>query len=341
MYKTYNSTARILFSGIVICFLLFLPIFGINSIIKGNFNVSRCEGTFTKIIEFVEDNVTKLEEFTDMMLVRLYNSLDDISREVLKNSFQHFQAYFEGKECPQFPETMYIHHNQYLKELNNYKKWNISHYREEVFYYQHGLRNAPNYVKQYIKEKDIIDIGCYIGDSSLLLSTFTNKTVYAYDISKLIFTQFNITMKYNPNNHGPIVGINKGIGKEKSVIKFKDTGRGSGNIFNSGEPDTEIEISTIDDEVKRLGIKPGFIKIHAEGSAYDALIGANNTIKTCRPVIEIASHHNYDEYVMIPFYIQQLKDYSLTFIQERFDHSSMGSFSTFAYPNELNPDLSY
>ena len=36
----------------------------------------------------------------------------------------------------------------------------------EVFYFQHGLLNADVRVLNYIKERDILDVGAFDGDSA-------------------------------------------------------------------------------------------------------------------------------------------------------------------------------
>ena len=331
--KLRATTWLVIFSLVVIVIFLIFPLhsFQFQLIISQKNPI--CNGTFTNIFKpiGVQQNASFIKHFQS----KIDKIIDEKSQQILNNSIAHLIAYSKSEKCPNFPEDLEEQHKDFLSEMSSYTKWNLSHYREEVFYHQHGLRNASRNILNYIRNKDIIDVGCFICDSSLVLSTYTTKTVFAYDISTKALEICKQNLLNNNQNGMRILTINKGLDKEQKMIKFRDTGRGSGNTHNEGTPNSIIELTTIDDEAQNIGFKPGFIKIHAEGSGYDALIGAQSTIELYRPVIEVASHHNYDEFVNIPLFIKKLKNYKLRFLQEKYDHSSMCSFSTFAYPEEI------
>lgn len=71
---------------------------------------------------------------------------------------------------------------------------------------------------------------------------------------------------------------------------------------------TTVRRTTID----ALGITPTFMKLHLEGMEFDALQGAENTIKRCRPIITATTYHNADGLWRTPRWLaDNLERYSL------------------------------
>lgn len=62
-----------------------------------------------------------------------------------------------------------------------------------------------------------------------------------------------------------------------------------------------------------LNISPTIIKIHVEGSEYEVMKGAVNTIKRCRPILMVFADHTVEGLYEIPAFVQELKSYHLFF----------------------------
>lgn len=77
-------------------------------------------------------------------------------------------------------------------------------------------------------------------------------------------------------------------------------GRASGTVFTDGtfvvdshDPEgeaAEMEMSTIDDEVERLGLVPDVMKIDVEGHEYEVLRGAKRLLRNHKPVLCLELH---------------------------------------------------
>ena len=68
---------------------------------------------------------------------------------------------------------------------------------------------------------------------------------------------------------------------------------------------TKIPVTTLDDVVS--GDNVTFIKFEIEGSEVDALKGAINTIKRCRPRMGLSVYHRPQDLELIIQFVQELK----------------------------------
>ena len=143
----------------------------------------------------------------------------------------------------------------------------------------------------------IVDCGAYDGDSyEAFLAKYRKVTgrdfagqAWLWEAEKKNADILTEKFSDNPNVH--ILGI--GVGKEKGRLTFGGDGV-SGKI---GKGDDFIDIDSIDDLVTG---KPGFIKMDVEGAEYDALIGAEKTIKDYTPALAICVYHKRDDLIAIP-----------------------------------------
>ena len=55
----------------------------------------------------------------------------------------------------------------------------IRHFEPSVFYYRHGIDCIENPEK--IRQRDILDIGGFIGDSVLVLEPLTKKRIFSFE----------------------------------------------------------------------------------------------------------------------------------------------------------------
>ncbi|MDR3124856.1 MAG: hypothetical protein LBU10_03140 [Endomicrobium sp.] len=68
--------------------------------------------------------------------------------------------------------------------MRDFQKNYTGKFTSECMYYKHGLSLVPEKVKDYIKGKAFIDLGCYVGDSAVVLSEFSPSIIFSFDISE-------------------------------------------------------------------------------------------------------------------------------------------------------------
>jgi hypothetical protein len=89
--------------------------------------------------------------------------------------------------------------------------------------------------------------------------------------------------------------INKALGHENSVAKFKKLDFSACDSLNRSEGGEEIEVISIDS----LDFDYDFLSIDAEGLGCDILCGAEISILKNHPTILASVYHNWHEYLMI------------------------------------------
>ncbi len=179
------------------------------------------------------------------------------------------------------------------KDVFAYKKYllPINWFEECVFYYKHGipvLRNA-----EYFKDKDIIDAGAFIGDSALVLSDYTSKNVYSFEMLPEHIELINKTIELN--NLTNVIPVNKALGDECKKVKFNINTSSTSIKDFSHSPilgTSEVEMITLDEFVNVHNLEVGLIKTDLEGAEQEFLRGAENTIKTQKPTLLISIYHS-------------------------------------------------
>ena len=283
-------------------------------------------------------------EYATKKFNSLRNGLDTCSNQVLDYAMDCVQYEAFSKElisddfkirCPEFH---YKHKLRWEDEKQNFSKkyFGISDFTPEVFYFHHGLRFADKRILNYIKNKDFIDCGAYIGDSVLVLKEYAPKMIYCYEFSEPNLKAFKNTMRSNKITSGYTL-----IPEALSDKKFRMQVRNTDDIY-SGEELIQsnnghwIDVTSIDEEAKKYNFNVGFIKMDVEGSGLSVVKGAINTIKKQRPVMSIAVYHNEEELFGIkPFLESQLKDYIFEFQSQCFCLGSLIELALFCYPKEI------
>ena len=193
----------------------------------------------------------------------------------------------------------------------------------EVFAAHHGLRYSNPLIKEYVKNKDIMDIGGWTGDSSVALAEYTNKHIYIYEIGPSRIKTIKYFLEQN-NITGKVIPVNLGMGNQFEI-----------GMKISLPNETAVDITTVDNEVKKRNLHPGFIKADIEGCELKMLQGANETIKKFRPIISVSAYHNFDGLFRIHDYINSFPNYKIEFRAYSPLAVHMGELIIFAYPAEI------
>lgn len=276
----------------------------------------------------------KTLDFINSFIEQYSVNTDPETNEQLKFASECFVGYYTNKMCPEYTPYLKKHIKKFGEEKGQIRqKYNfINPITMEVFHFVHGLRFTHPEIQQYVRNRDIMDVGAFIGDSALILSDYTDKTIYSYELSP----KLTKTIKANLQKGGKEDRVflqNLGVDKKKYTMQINDVANAGGSIGMKGK--VEVNVTTIDDEVEKHGIIPGFIKADVEGFGLNVIKGADKTIRKYRPVIEIACYHSYDEMYILPEYMRQYPNYIFVFHPENELYLSMAEIAFFAYPAEL------
>lgn len=253
------------------------------------------------IVEFVILKGFDIDKF----IKKLDPSNRDIVQELLKRIFYIYthsliprNLFFKLEEIKG--------HIEALKIINNLRDdfpLIINQYEESVFVHDCGLKHLPLDVIENLENKDFIDGGAYIGDSSLIFEKKYNaRNIIAFEPDAKNFNFLIRTVKLN--NSTKIKPVNKGLGDKVEKLKIKTIGRAS-SISKKG--DLEISITTIDDYAFQNNLDVGVIKLDVEGFALKAIKGAKKIIEKFEPILLISIYHNGDEFFNIINFVKKIK----------------------------------
>jgi FkbM family methyltransferase len=201
---------------------------------------------------------------------------------------------------------------EYIKYLKETFFMNILKIKDNCFYYDHYFLPVNGFTVSVfiskheihliqnmdkIKNKDIIDVGGWIGDSALILSQFTNKCVYSFEAVKQNYENILKTIDFNNlNNVKPILSA---LGSHEGVIYIEDSNSGSFTIDKETKKSETVKLDTLDNFVNQYDLDIGLIKVDIEGAECDFLKGAVNTIKKFKPVLLLSIYHSIDDFFNI------------------------------------------
>ena len=113
---------------------------------------------------------------------------------------------------------------------------------------------------------------------------------------------------------------------------FNSLGDAGSAVINTGH--IEVDCISLDEEL--LDDMPSFLKIDIEGAEAAALEGAQNIIKTFKPIIAICVYHRPPDLWQIPLFLNQLNTDYLFYLRA---HENDG-FEVVLYAVPLNRLLS-
>lgn len=177
-------------------------------------------------------------------------------------------------------------------------------YYHEVFHPQHYF---PGELFSLGEEEVFVDGGAYNGDSiAAFLQALQQHDagppakIFAFEPDKATFTQ----LTQNTAHLTECVCINAGIWDKATTLRFNAGHALSSALTNAPDGD-EIALDSIDNVV--AGEKVTFIKMDIEGAEFEALKGAQETIKAHYPLLAISVYHKPVDLITIPQFIHQLQ----------------------------------
>lgn len=163
--------------------------------------------------------------------------------------------------------------------------------------------------KNYFANKDIIDAGAYIGDSSLAFSKLTSSNVHAFEPFIESFNKLLENIKLNDvDNIVPVeASLSDKNGEEKIYLSGNNVqGITSDESIRHYDQAFTVETMTIDKYVRDNNLNVGFIKVDVEGTEQRLLKGAIETIKSQKPVLILSIYHNPSDFFEIKPWIENL-----------------------------------
>ncbi len=154
-------------------------------------------------------------------------------------------------------------------------------------------------------QEDYLDLGAYRGDTIQELLHYANgyHSITALEPDVKTFSKLKANVGHLPN----IRLINKGIWYENTTLMFDNQGGRNSTLSRKGSK--PVEVTTVDTLFANRSLS--YLKADVEGAEYEMLTGAKETLKRCRPKLNIALYHRGGDLFRLPLYLHELvPDYS-------------------------------
>jgi FkbM family methyltransferase len=163
------------------------------------------------------------------------------------------------------------------------------------FYEEGGTRSL---LGQLQAGMTFLDVGAHFGYYTLLASHLVGNKgqVHAFEPTPSTFRVLEANVKGNPNIRIHQIALSSVSGQATlSDCGVKFSQRNSLHQPRLSQPawsrltpvPEQVQTTTIDQYASRAGAAPDFIKIDAEGSGYEVLLGADQTLRKMRPIITL------------------------------------------------------
>ncbi len=187
------------------------------------------------------------------------------------------------------------------EELYFYKGYFLcgNYFGASTFWHKHNLKEVFSaQTLGRIRQKDIIDVGGFVGDSALIFEKeFCDKNIYSFEPVQENFLKLQKNLELNRSCR--IIPVQKGLGAQKESLEIATFDSASSILYEVSSKKERIEITTLDEFVSENHLEVGFIKVDIEGFEREFLKGAKNTICTQKPALLISIYHSGKDYFEI------------------------------------------
>jgi len=131
-----------------------------------------------------------------------------------------------------------------------------------------------------IKDKNVLDIGAFVGDSAIYFILKGAKKVYAIEPHPNAYKEMIENIKLN-NMEDKIIPINVGISYNSDyvTINVKDIPFVMSALFDSNNKGIKIPAGKLSDIIEKYNIDAQVLKMDCEGCEYDIILKDYDTIK--------------------------------------------------------------
>ncbi|MDQ7096252.1 FkbM family methyltransferase [Desulfosporosinus sp. PR] len=229
-------------------------------------------------------------------------------------SAQHIEAYYyfnENKD--KLNKVMGMFEDE--KSIYIYKSLidNMKYGRPIDFSLYEPNQYYNNDVIPYLNNNEvIIDAGVCEGEEIDIALKMNDKVkIYAFEPNHSSME----LLKTKYSNDSRVTLYEKALWNKNQELYFDTSGLASGSrVTELNQPVSTSTIKAISLDAQIQNEKVTLIKMDIEGAEYNALLGAEMTIKKYRPKLSICCYHRVEDYIEIPLLIKKMNpDYKLYF----------------------------
>jgi FkbM family methyltransferase len=147
----------------------------------------------------------------------------------------------------------------------------------------------PEYGFLDVEGKIVLDIGAWVGDSSIYFASRGAKRVIAYEPFPIPFSCMERNIGINKMEKA-IKPINAGVGAKDGTAKIDGTGIKMTNTID-GRGNDEVRILSLKTMIENDNLNNAILKLDCEGAEYDAILKSSN--KTLSNFSEMAIEYDY------------------------------------------------
>ena len=226
-------------------------------------------------------------------------SLQDVYTQREQEEFVRMNDEFSSK-IVKLNDNLYYYNGYYLP---------VNQFDSSVFFTRYGIDKLTTL--DSVRNKHIIDAGGYVGDTALLFSSYTDKSIHVFEASPSNMDIIRETIRLN--NLDNIVPVSKALGEKSGTATFSLGERNSCNSLverpGYNYPNhIEVPVITLDDYVRENNLEVGLIKVDIEGGEQLLLKGAVETIRTQHPILLISIYHSANDFFEIKPMIEKMCD---------------------------------
>lgn len=157
------------------------------------------------------------------------------------------------------------------------------------------------------KDDIVIDCGGCYGDTAVWALRKGAKQVWIFEIDPLNLEALGKTLRANSAQQAVRIVVSAVGVRQGSLYYHADPQNpGAGSVTAQPQPGCQVvPVTTIDDFCMKNGIRPSFIKMDIEGSEFDALLGAEQTIRCGKPRLAVCLYHKLEDMWTIPPLLRQ------------------------------------
>ena len=265
-------------------------------------------------LKFRNGETIKVSRFLYPRIIYYSGYIENITKDdiYLKINSKTFQLPLKEIELLGFWHIIRSIKSDWLYYKNYWEKNNIKF--KHVYGAIYEVFEEEDYKFLNVQNKSVLDIGAFVGDSSIYFILKGAKKVYAIEPHPDAYKEMLENIKLN-NMENKIIPINIGINYEKDHISISTTVVNTqGTLFKSKGDGSKVSAGKLSDIIDKYNIDAQILKMDCEGCEYDIILKDYDTIKEFE---EIGfEYHAYNTKIPVSKLLEKLsKDFECKFIK--------------------------